>query len=517
MNPPNIIFIVLDTLRADRVQILNEKSKLTPFLQKILKKALFFENCYANSPWTLPSHISMFTGLYPTQVALISEEVDKLSDKTPILTEILKNLGYKTYCFSENAFISQQFGLVRGFDKTYNVWDWNPWMREKYPLSFLMKLLKKFDSIIKKQKKFLKVWKYVYDFSQKSLKCMVQKLFFEKVLPKLKNNTIDDLNNFFNQFTEKMDDSPKYLFFNFLTTHDPYIPLESVCKSFNITSKDFKIIKDIIVYPLKNRLDINIKSKKLSSDKTRTLIKLYDACVKSADIVVEALFIKLNEYGFLKNSYIIITSDHGEHLGGKIDHFFWEHNTYQSVYNSLIKVPLLIYSPLLEKKIVEARVQLKDLFHTILHIANINDIELKQLDIKCSILYQAEHQSTPKQIYGEYLNPKNVMVELINSHRKEIPENLIQKIYNNMFFLITDNYKYIKYKNMKIDEMYDITADPFELNNLITPESEIFSKIKRDFNQMVKEITDPKKIVEIITSREKEHLKKAIGLLKFKL
>ena len=54
----------------------------------------------------------------------------------------------------------------------------------------------------------------------------------------------------------------------------------------------------------------------------------------------------------LEDSYIIITSDHGEHLGGKLDHYLWEHNTYQSIYEPLIKVPLLIYNKKFKKRLV---------------------------------------------------------------------------------------------------------------------------------------------------------------------
>ena len=60
---------------------------------KLLNESLFFENCIANSPWTLPSHIAMFTGLYPTQHELVSEDPKRLSPKIPILTEILKKIG----------------------------------------------------------------------------------------------------------------------------------------------------------------------------------------------------------------------------------------------------------------------------------------------------------------------------------------------------------------------------------------------------------------------------------------
>lgn len=95
---------------------------LMPFTKSIISNSIYFKNCIANSPWPLPSHYSMFTGLYPTQIKQISNGIKKLSVKIPILTEILKSMGYFTISSSENVHISQKFGLTRGFDVIINNW-----------------------------------------------------------------------------------------------------------------------------------------------------------------------------------------------------------------------------------------------------------------------------------------------------------------------------------------------------------------------------------------------------------
>lgn len=86
---------------------------LTPFIENILGKSIFFENCIANNTWTLPSYITMVTGLHSSQNMLISKKSHSLSNKVPILTEISRDLGYQTICYSENAFISLYYGLAR--------------------------------------------------------------------------------------------------------------------------------------------------------------------------------------------------------------------------------------------------------------------------------------------------------------------------------------------------------------------------------------------------------------------
>ena len=511
MNPPNIIFIVLDTLRGDSVFSNYKNKKITPFLKELLENSMYFENCIANAPWTLPSHINMFTGLYQTQAALVNNELEKLSNKIPILTEILKEMGYSTFCFTENAFISKTYGLARGFDILKKVWDWNPWIRLKFNLSYFIKLLERIDSFLNskiKIKVFLKLWIHLRDRIENILKLIIKIFFFKDIIFKLKNNTINDLEQYKNQIKGHINNKPGYYFFNFLTTHDPYIPLLHSFKMFDVNLKDFKRIRDILINPKKARLDINIKSKLLSEKQVKTIKKLYDACVLSADVIVKKTLSILRELNLLGDSYIIITSDHGEHLGGRLDHYFWEHNTYQSVYEPLVRVPLLIYNKEFKKRIIKEQVQLKDLFHTII---NLTGLPNSYITLKKSIMNQIETNTTPEYIFGEYPNPKKVMHHLIDSHRRTITKSLIPKIFNDLYFVRSNSYKYIKYDNLPIEEFYDLLNDPNEQNNIFDKNNEEYKKMKLFLENQLKLIKDPEIIKDLITKKEKELVKKIIS------
>jgi len=511
MNPPNIIFIVLDTLRGDSVFSNYKNKKITPFLKGLLENSMYFENCIANAPWTLPSHMNMFTGLYQTQASLVNNELEKLSNKIPILTEILKEMGYSTFCFTENAFISKTYGLARGFDILKNVWDWNPWIRLKYNLSYFLTILNRVDIFLNsriKNKIFLKLWVHLRDRIQNILKLIIKRFFLKDIIFKLKNNTINDLEQYKNQIEGHINDKPCYLFFNFLTTHDPYIPVKQSFKSFNITLRDFKIIRDILINPRKARLDINIKSKFLSEKQVKTIKKLYDSCIFSADVIVKKTLSILRELNLLEDSYIIITSDHGEHLGGRLDHYFWEHNTYQSVYEPLVKVPLLIYNKNFKKKIIKEQVQLKDLFHTIIDLTGLPN---SYITLKKSILNQIETKTTPEYIFGEYPNPKEVMCHLINTHRRTITKSLIPKIFNNLYFVRSNLYKYIKYNNLLIEEFYNLLDDPNEQKNIFDEKNDEYKKMKLFLEKKLKMIKDPEAIKDLITKKEKELVKKIIS------
>ena len=115
MSAKNIVFIVIDTLRKDYSEQLEKELKQLGFVS--------YDNVIAPGPWTMPSHASIFTGLYPilhgaheTKKAK-SYEV-KLRHNRNILSLELKDLNYRTYLLSANLFIHPKQGFI-GFDNFY--------------------------------------------------------------------------------------------------------------------------------------------------------------------------------------------------------------------------------------------------------------------------------------------------------------------------------------------------------------------------------------------------------------
>lgn len=517
MTLPNIIFIVLDTLRADRFLSMHEKVNLNLFIEKILDNSINFENCIANTPWTLPSHISMFTGLYPTQSKVLTKEADKVSSKTPLIAEILKELGYYTMCYTENAFISQNFGLTKGFDEVEQVWDWNPWARAKYPLSPLEHILNKINGIFEKKIKkslLFKPWSYLKDLVERVIKYIVKSFFFEDILFKLKNETLKDLEKYKEKIRAKPKDKPIFLFVNVITPHDPYIPLKKVFKSFDISIDDFKAIKNMLIESLQYRFKINIDSERLSNKRLEVIKKLYDACALSSDIMVQKIFQILKELNILENSYVVITSDHGEHLGDREDHYLWEHSTYISLYEGVLKVPLLIYHNDFKKRTVQKQVQLIDLFHTILQMTGIPPEKNKYLDESKSILNQINGNSTPKYVFGEFLKSRET-IDIVKAHQKTANRILLPKALNNLYFLRTNEFKYIKYNNGDA-ELYNLKNDPNEQENIISKNIEKSKDMKSRMEKLLVRISDLSELEKLLTIQEKDMIKKSISEFKIK-
>ncbi len=92
---PDILLIILDTLRRDRVSVYGDSHKTTPALDAFAENATLFERAVAPAQWTVPSHASMFTGVYPS-THQVTQANHKLSGSYPTLAEILRVGGYKT-------------------------------------------------------------------------------------------------------------------------------------------------------------------------------------------------------------------------------------------------------------------------------------------------------------------------------------------------------------------------------------------------------------------------------------
>ncbi|MBZ0271204.1 sulfatase [bacterium] len=112
---PSVVFVSIDTLRADFLGSYGHEPKVSPNLDALAARGARFETCRAAAPWTLPSHASMFTGLYPTDHRAIDDKVKIRADAT-MLTERFHAAGYKTGAFVTHYYVGEPYGFDRGFD-----------------------------------------------------------------------------------------------------------------------------------------------------------------------------------------------------------------------------------------------------------------------------------------------------------------------------------------------------------------------------------------------------------------
>ena len=114
---PNIVLIVIDTLRADRMGCYGFPANTSPELDEMARGGVRFANVVAQCPWTRPSIGSMLTSLYPRTIGIYKEMNDSLNDRFVTLPEILQDNGYRTVGLTANPSINKVFNFHRGFDE----------------------------------------------------------------------------------------------------------------------------------------------------------------------------------------------------------------------------------------------------------------------------------------------------------------------------------------------------------------------------------------------------------------
>ena len=114
-RPLSLILISLDTLRADRIGAYGYDRNTTPEIDSASKDGIVFERAVAASSWTIPSHMSMFSGLYPSSHGAVTVQV-KVAADIPLVAELLHAQGYRTFAFTGGGNLSRRHGFHRGFD-----------------------------------------------------------------------------------------------------------------------------------------------------------------------------------------------------------------------------------------------------------------------------------------------------------------------------------------------------------------------------------------------------------------
>ena len=113
---PNLILILIDTLRRDHLHMYGYPRETSPSLDALARRSVLFEQAISAAPWTLPSAMSLLTGRLPSSHRVENDGM-KLSPEIPILAEVLKQAGYATAAVVSHIYVDSPFGFQRGFDR----------------------------------------------------------------------------------------------------------------------------------------------------------------------------------------------------------------------------------------------------------------------------------------------------------------------------------------------------------------------------------------------------------------
>lgn len=119
-EPPNIILISLDTLRADHLGTYGYELPTSPNIDSFAETAVVFEEAFAPSSWTLPSHAAMLSGQHPTQQPRTDEHFYRLPDEMELIAEVAARNGYLTAAYTDGVLVGGDIGFAQGFDRYYD-------------------------------------------------------------------------------------------------------------------------------------------------------------------------------------------------------------------------------------------------------------------------------------------------------------------------------------------------------------------------------------------------------------
>ena len=122
-DAPNVVLIVVDTLRFDRLGCYGNSRGLTPNIDALAARGTVFEDAYSAAPWTWPSTASILTGLTPAEHGVTSHQACYLSNELTTLAEVLQAEGWTTGGFSCNPLISTSKAFNQGFEH-FQSYEW---------------------------------------------------------------------------------------------------------------------------------------------------------------------------------------------------------------------------------------------------------------------------------------------------------------------------------------------------------------------------------------------------------
>ena len=305
--PPNVLLIVVDTLRADRLGVYGNSRGLTPFLDQLAGRGTVFTNAYAPTSWTAPSVASLFTSRYSRQHGVIALE-SKLADAETTLAEALAPLHYVAGGFSANFRVDEAHGFAQGFAH----------------------------------------WRvFLPDPDAKKVRGDVVRRESTK---------------WFDTTRKQSPGRPILLYLHYMESHAPYEPVEPFRSRFqrlDVAAVDPDAAKAKLLRW------VGTGTRKLSPAEIDHLESLYDGEAASVDAEIRLLVSELDALGFFANAVVVFTADHGEEFAehGEVLHG-------RTLYNAAIKIPLIIVAPgFAGGHVVDENVSLLDVAPTVQDLA----------------------------------------------------------------------------------------------------------------------------------------------------
>jgi arylsulfatase A-like enzyme len=438
-NHPNIILIVMDTVRADHLSLYGYERDTTPNIRNFAKEATLYPHSFSSEATDLSTTASIFTGMYVSRHgAHFSESapylMKPLSNELTTLAEVLSGKGYITMGSVSNfVYLSHSLHMDQGFQYFDNRLP-ALFFRKSQPF-FLRNLIRHYLARI-----FLTHdYHHVYRRAEE-----INSVVF---------NLLDRIKGVKNPF---------FLFINYMDAHRPHIPPSPFDTLYPGKNEAINTIQNNLM----NRKIMKFE-RELTKEERNHLISQYDGGIAYIDFHIGGLIERLKKLGLYDNTLIIITSDHGESFG---ERNLMEHGV--SVYQDQVYIPLIIkYPNKKDESVINDLVSSVDIMPTILDVTGYEIPE----DVQGVSLLKLGAAKT-RSIISESFPDKGLIDLQTRFHRIERA-------------IFSGPYKFISSTAGK-KELYDISMDPGEQNNLYGSNNSVSAIFETNLNNLIKNASE---------------------------
>ena len=309
---PNVLIVVVDTLRADHVSAYGYARETSPNFDRLSHEGVLFENAIAPAPWSLPSHVSLLTGKYQFEHGIGDVPAMSLSGlRAPAmngfetLAETLEQHGYRTGAFSANrTYFSANLGFYKGFSHFEDYYDSvaDCVVRTLYGRDFARVYLARSDRSGPRRLLRWLAWESLLDKDDEGA-APGGTQGVRKRSPEVNREMLRWVDS-------NPHDRPFFAMLNYFDVHHRYGG------------------------------PVSYRGPWGSAGAAANVIDEYDNGIKYTDEAFGDLLQDLDKRGVLENTLVIVTSDHGESLG---EHHIAYHG--EALYREQVYVPLVLWFP----------------------------------------------------------------------------------------------------------------------------------------------------------------------------
>ncbi len=304
-----VLLIVIDTLRADALDLDGGAAGRTPHLARLAAESDVFTRAVANASWTLPTHASLFTGLRVSRHRVDMTSADgygsRLDASLPTLHERLAGWGYATSCITANGIVGPASGLTRGCARYRH--PGRAWTLQTAPL---------------------RLW---YALTPSARPALEEQLMTQTTGLRRHATAGEVLGFALEELAEARE--PAYLFLNLMDVHKPYPAAPEIS-----TGKNISVLLDLmgVLVGLRDPEEFDRRHAEWAR-------RSYLAQVSRLDDALGAFFAELREGGLYEEALIVVTADHGEAFFENPDlPLYYDHH---GAYEPAVRIPLIVKRP----------------------------------------------------------------------------------------------------------------------------------------------------------------------------